>query len=448
MTKLLSFFIFLFILISFVDAQESTENSPQDSSSSAIVEEVASSDSSKKSKSVEIVEESDDEMLLIEEEDEFLISDDEEESILTPVVEEAKSEEIGEETIVEDSSKKVEQETIVEDSNTPTSTDSVKNVAEEKKDEKVEVIEQVEEITPVLIDSVKKINFASNLKNYRSPRKAMFRSLLLPGWGQAYAKKEWKTAIFAGVEVGAIIGIAVMNYLGDEKGKEAVDFAQANYSKDNFVKFYQNYVSYVRSVFDNDEQYDQLSSTQIDSMVDAEIVQDMFLGDSISNFINNTASVEVSDMWGNRGEKPNNYIAGWNDFSDSPEDLAATGYYFDNTGYHLDNTKYSFFDQDTTWLINNLSTKDKGILGYSNLRLKYLDLREEEDSYYDRKTLFIGLLILNHVVSAVDAFISAKAYNDEMLEKESVWQHIGLENKYAYSENSGFKTTLGLKIKF
>lgn len=440
MNKFISRFIFLLALISFVSGQDSTDIVEEevldinDSIAEVSIEEPATAETES---IVDVVEE-DDELLLIEEEDEFLISDEEEENILAPVAKEADSEETIEETIVEDSSKESRQEIASEDVGTSDKPDTSKKVEEKTAEEEVEV---VEEVTPILVDSVKKINFAGNLENYRSPRKAMFRSLLLPGWGQAYAKKEWKTAIFAGVEVGAIVGIAVMNYLGKEKGREAVDFAENNYSKDNFVEFYEKYKSYVHTIFETT--YGELSTTQIDSVVNAAIIQDMFFGDSPENFDNNTASINLEEMW-----EGNYYVAGWKDFSTTPADSATSGYYFDHSGYHLNSTKFSYYAEDTTWFINNLETGETGLLGYSNLKKKYKSLRNEERDYYDRGLLFVGLLIVNHVTSAIDAFISAKAYNDEMLEKESVWEHIGLENKLAYTVDGGVKTTLGIKIKF
>ncbi len=439
MNKFISQFIFLLVLTSFVNGQDTTALIEEEIVDSGAAEIATSEPASTEENvaDVDLIEE-DDDLLLIEEEDELLISDDEEENILAPVVKEADPEETIEEIVVEDSSKESGQEIAAEDIGTSDKPDTSKEVEEKVSEEKVEV---VEEITPIMVDSVKKINFAGNLKNYRSPRKAMFRSLLLPGWGQAYAKKEWKTAIFAGVEVGAIVGIAVMNYLGKEKGREAVNFAEDNYDKSNFVDFYEKYKSYVYTVFETT--YKDFSATQIDSIREAAIIQDMYFGNDVDYYKSSASDKDLEEMW-----EGNYYVAGWNDFSTSAADSATTGYYFDNNGYHIDNTKFSYYTQDTTWFINNLETGESGLLGYSKLKKQYKDLRNEERDYYDRGLLFVGLLIANHVTSAIDAFISAKAYNDDMLEKESVWEHIGLENQLAYTFNGGVKTTLGIKIKF
>jgi hypothetical protein len=37
------------------------------------------------------------------------------------------------------------------------------------------------------------------------------------------------------------------------------------------------------------------------------------------------------------------------------------------------------------------------------------------------------VILLNHVVSAVDALISAKIYNDDLLGRQSFWHHIEVQ---------------------
>ena len=68
---------------------------------------------------------------------------------------------------------------------------------------------------------MKSINFAKNLKDYRSPKIAILLSLLFPGAGQAYAKNYLKTGIFGAVEV-ALITAGTMFGL---KGKEQIEKA-------------------------------------------------------------------------------------------------------------------------------------------------------------------------------------------------------------------------------
>lgn len=437
MNKSLFLFTLIFTLCSFVYAQdevvpaEEVMETPEATADETAVEEAMESPEKTAENEAVVVEESEDEMLLIEEEDEFLISDEEEENILAPVAKEADSEKVAEETIVEDISKESNKENVAKDSSSANQSTVAKETTEEKKTEEVEV---VEEVSPVLIDSVRKINFAGNLENYKSPRKAMFRSLLLPGWGQSYAKRYWKTPVFAGVEVGAIIGLAVMSYLRKEKGDEAEAFANANYNRKNFETYKSNLYNFIKTELQI--LHPDFEDNDITEMTNEIVNENLYLG---------YEDMDNSSLW-----SLNSYIAGWNDFADAPEDTLVFGYYFDKNGYHItDTSKFELSNNsDSTWLMNDLVTGDNYIHGVSNLQKTYKDIRSEEDAYYNRRFIFMGLLITNHLVSAIDAFISAKAYNDEMLEKESVWRHIGLENQLAFTASGSIQSSFGIKVRF
>jgi len=54
--------------------------------------------------------------------------------------------------------------------------------------------------------------FSDSLKSKHSPRKATIRSLIIPGWGQAYNKKYWKIPI-----VYTAIGIPIGTFLYNKK---------------------------------------------------------------------------------------------------------------------------------------------------------------------------------------------------------------------------------------
>lgn len=59
-----------------------------------------------------------------------------------------------------------------------------------------------QDIETVEQDSVE----SDSLKNYRSPRGAMLRSIVFPGWGQWYNKKKFKSALIFCAEAACVYG--------------------------------------------------------------------------------------------------------------------------------------------------------------------------------------------------------------------------------------------------
>jgi hypothetical protein len=53
-------------------------------------------------------------------------------------------------------------------------------------------------------------------------------------------------------------------------------------------------------------------------------------------------------------------------------------------------------------------------------------------------------LVINHLASSVMAGIAAKRHNDELLGKESFWQHIDIEQHYV---NTGSGTAQGYALQ-
>ncbi|MFW6245056.1 MAG: DUF5683 domain-containing protein, partial [Fibrobacterota bacterium] len=88
-----------------------------------------------------------------------------------------------------------------------------------------------------VIEEVQSINFAHNLKEYRSPRLAMLMSFLVPGLGQAYSKNYLKAGAFIAAEA-AIIGVAVAyNVKGARVRRDARDIADKHFSVDSLDRY-------------------------------------------------------------------------------------------------------------------------------------------------------------------------------------------------------------------
>ncbi len=69
----------------------------------------------------------------------------------------------------------------------------------------------------------------TGLKKYPSPAGAMLRSLVVPGWGQAYNKQWFKAGLFAAAEIGLITNAIIQN----QYKQKATSWAEREYYRNN-----------------------------------------------------------------------------------------------------------------------------------------------------------------------------------------------------------------------
>jgi hypothetical protein len=284
---------------------------------------------------------------------------------------------------------------------------------------------------PVKIEEPRSINFAKNLKEYRSPKIAMLLSLLIPGLGQAYIKNYWKTGLYVAAEA-AIIGVSVvfMNK-GKDKYNEAKTLADGKegFKYDKMVTYYDSLESYIKTMpgFDSD--------TAVKEKLNSIFGEDSFrMGNSNSEF---------SKMYNNNNPTQNYYESidekayaqGWADCQPSISQIAAV-----NAGAELpDQPGYRYkYRVDTTAEYTYLvtaSSKDNGPspddvnpqYGYSMNQSTFKTLMSQSNDNYKIATNVLFVILVNHVVSAVDALISANMYNNDLLGRQSFWHHIEVE---------------------
>jgi hypothetical protein len=58
-------------------------------------------------------------------------------------------------------------------------------------------------------------------------------------------------------------------------------------------------------------------------------------------------------------------------------------------------------------------------------------MMSKSNDYYKLANTILAVMIINHLVSAVDALIGAMAYNNELLGKETFWRHVNIEPQCA-----------------
>lgn len=280
-------------------------------------------------------------------------------------------------------------------------------------------------LSDIEIDNAGSVDLDKNVKEYRSPRRAMLYSLAVPGWGQAYTKKTWKSVLFGALEVGFIVGAVKFNKDGEDKQKEAHALADAGFSLDHLSSQYgvlqQRFVSEANNL----------------GAADADAALMEFITGGTSNSINEfiTNMQASSDAFYDRDHGVGSYgaILGWRDNINVGDTLF----------------RVFFTDDNSAITINSVE------VGGSAMQLQYNDMLRKADDYAKYKQVFIVGIFTNHVASAIDAFITARRYNRKLLAMQNktayrkrIIDNIHIDNDLAFDVRKGVVTKVGFKWNF
>lgn len=220
--------------------------------------------------------------------------------------------------------------------------------------------------------------------SYKSVKKAAFMSAILPGAGQFYSNSYWKAATFAAIE--ALAWGLQINYRGkgDDQDAEFKEFARKNWSE-------QRYWSSV---------YYQLSGLPAD---DRPAGLPDYGGDITHDnrgrpIIGNWGEAEmVLSQWDNT-----TYLRGFTHHL--PE--TPTQQYYEMIGKYPEQFGNAWEDADFDTYYN----------GYENritpLNKTYTGMRDQANDFYNTASYGAMIVLINHVVSAVDAGFTARRANE------------------------------------
>ncbi|KMQ52912.1 hypothetical protein CHISP_0133 [Chitinispirillum alkaliphilum] len=265
-----------------------------------------------------------------------------------------------------------------------------------------------------IIDDEMEINFARNLEEYRSPRRAMLLSLLVPGLGQAYSRNYIKSGAFVAAEA-VLIGVAIRNSVrGRSQRRDARDFADENYDPDQLRHYYR-----VMEEIHNERSPEYSFDTLI--MLDFEDDFYDWARERNGSFYRN-----IDRQF---------YIPGWKDVEPHIDTLST--YIRDGRTDEIIGDSGERFvivnpDQSRFFLLNQVGGNE-GILGYSENQQKYSDMVAKSNNYFRNVTFSLYGILLNHVISALDAGITARSYNRALLGEQSVWDRISIEQQIVHT---------------
>jgi len=251
--------------------------------------------------------------------------------------------------------------------------------------------------------NVSKVNSMDEVRgSYKSPKKAMFMSLLLPGSGQMYVggqSRYVRGAFYFAEEIALISGLYYHSiYKYDQQVKKYKDFANrdANFS----VSRYERAMYDIFSSTSNQDSLIVLYNSERQNYCKAFYGNEYFIKSCVDNFGKNKDPKDDTPLYDEttyyRMIAGEHFMPGWKD---------SANYY------------------------------------------EYVDIRKKANNLADRQAIFLGIIILNHVVSAIDAALSANAHNSSLYEEKlSFLDRIRLGSDFQIGQN--FRVGAGLRLSF
>lgn len=236
-----------------------------------------------------------------------------------------------------------------------------------------------------------------DIPDYRSPRRALFYSLLVPGAGQYYARSKVKAAGFLAVEASLFAVRYYFNKQGDDKDRVFRDFSDAHYKDSTYAAWYRwTGIDTATNQIGLDTNYK---------------AHDAFYQDEKSR---------KSQQYYEMINKYNQFVYGWDDVEPSLDSMQS-GEIPDTIAGHA----VLAYDQYRL-VVEQLDT----ILGYSQNQIHAAQLSAESNSEYRKADNVWFAILLNHVCSAVDAALTAKRHNQLMLkQKLSLLHRMHIESR-------------------
>lgn len=237
------------------------------------------------------------------------------------------------------------------------------------------------------------------IEEIKKPGRAFFVSALVPGLGQLYAGARTRGFVFLGIEAAAVTYALVSNSKGNKKENEYIKFADEHWIVEKY----------------NDKRYDAEEGKVIPPSTASwygswsEWYEANALNPLEDELTHHLPEITGEDGTFREFDKNHDYyemigkydqfVYGWDDVHDSlapGDDVLAPDHDIVIWGEAgLDTAHFDPYIADVR----------------SDHRNKYMDMRHESNKAFKRAKTMVGVILFNHVISAIDAARSARNYN-------------------------------------
>ncbi len=270
---------------------------------------------------------------------------------------------------------------------------------------------------------VSKVHSIDEMKGkYRSPRKALFMSLVIPGSGQLYV---------GGSTFNYARGAA---YLALEAALWGGWYYYTIYKYDKQVNKYKKFAKNHFSIGRYEAQMRDIYLNQLSDETEESRFETRYMS-SREDFCKAIYGDAKASNCYVKGKLFTNDKAHTDRFSvTNPQSLgqeiASQKNFYDKASVYQLVSERSYVlgwdDVDSVALGQNLLLEEAAVesivpLGKSKNQSKYRDMRNKANDYADLQVWFFGGIILNHLVSAVDAAFAANAHNKELYSEDVSW---------------------------
>jgi hypothetical protein len=253
-------------------------------------------------------------------------------------------------------------------------------------------------------------------EQYRYPGKAMIFSGLIPGMGELYSEN-WKRAIvFMGIELASWITWSQYENKGEEQTIKFELFADEHWNFNHWIDNYENWNIGTLSGDSSYPYYDGYDSSAVDQFrlfshyddYDGDWtysdIWESSHGIAFSYYDNDGNLVSMNSSDSGFEEFYNSYVVG--DFIPNDLYVVRDQHYYENIG------KYNLFyagwdDSENLEIFDN----DRYLVAKSPNKWFYRSERTLANEYKTYAGYAVSAVLLNHVVSMIDAVFTTQSYN-------------------------------------